>query len=212
VRITVFGASGGIGRQVVQQALDEGDAVTAVVRTTSTFELSHPSLTVVRVPTLIDPDPLVNAVAGSDAVLSSVGPRGPREVTVASTTTRGILAAVERAGVKRFLAVSAVPVGPVPPGDSWWNRRVLLPLVSSLLRGIYGDLAVMEREIEASATEWTIVRPPRLVNGNATGRFRTTIGGNVPRGRTMRRADVAAAMLRLVGDPATFRQAVGVAR
>jgi uncharacterized protein YbjT (DUF2867 family) len=212
LRITVFGASGGIGREIVRQALDAGQHVTAVVRTAADFTLSHPDLDVVRVTGLADPDPLVPALKSADAAISSVGPRGPRQVTVASTATRGILAALDLAGVRRFLAVSAVPVGPVPEGESFTNRRILLPLISTLLRGIYGDLAVMEREIRASGTEWTIVRPPRLVNGPVTGRYRTTIGGNVPRGRTLRRADVAHAMLAMVTDPATVRQAVGVAR
>lgn len=212
MNITVFGASGGIGNEVVRQALAGGHAVTAVLRTTATFELSHPYLEVCRVSGLTDPQPLVPALKGSDAAISCVGPRGPRQVTVASTTTRGILSALDLVGVRRFLAVSAVPVGPVPEGDSFWNRRVLLPLVSSLLRGIYGDLAVMEHEIQASGTEWTIVRPPRLVNGPVTGKHRIAIGGNVPRGRTTTRADVAAAMLAMLDNPATIRQAVGVAR
>lgn len=200
-----------MGREIVRQALDAGHHVTAVVRTTADFTFSHPDLDVVRVAGLTEPDSLVPALKGADAAISSVGPRGPRQVTVASSATRGILAALDLADVHRFLAVSAVPVGPIPEGESLMNRRVLLPLISMLLRGIYGDLAVMEREIEASATDWTIVRPPRLVNGPVTGKYRTTVGGNVPRGRTMRRADVAHAMLAMVADPATVRQAVGVA-
>jgi len=212
MNITVFGASGGIGRELVAQALSAGHDVTAVGRTSAAFDLTHPRLDVVRVPGLTDPGPLVPALIGRDAALSAVGPRGPRQVTVASTATRGILAALEQAGVKRFLAVSAAPVGPVPEGDSFLNRRILFPLIGTLLRGIYGDLAVMEREIAASGTEWTVVRPPKLVNGPVTGRHRIAIGANVPRGRNTTRADVAAAMLAILDDSATIRHPVGVAR
>jgi hypothetical protein len=44
-----------------------------------------------------------------------------------------------------------------------------------------------------------------------TGTYRTSIGGNVPRGYAISRANVAHAMLAALDDPATLRQAVGVA-
>jgi uncharacterized protein YbjT (DUF2867 family) len=69
----------------------------------------------------------------------------------------------------------------------------------------------MEDEIRRSGTEWTIVRPPKLVNKALTGRYRTCVGANVPRGYSVSRADVAHAMLEMLDDPATVRQAVGIA-
>jgi uncharacterized protein YbjT (DUF2867 family) len=210
MKLTVFGATGDIGGAVVRQALDAGHKVTAVVRDASRLGIDDPALEVVTVPGLTDPELLLPALEGSDAAISGVGPRGPRQVTVASSTTRGILAALAQAHVHRFVAVSAVPVGPVPPGESRRNRYLLLPLVSRLLRGIYGDLAVMEDEIRRSGTEWTIVRPPRLNGKPFTGHYRMTIGGNVPGSRVMSKADVAHAMLAALDNPATIRQAVGV--
>lgn len=212
MRITVFGATGGIGGHVVRQALDEGLAVTAVVRDPARFSLRHPALEVVAVPGLTDPAPLVPALKGSDAALSGVGPHGPRDVTVASRTIRGILRALGDAGVLRFVAVSATPVGPVPGEERWFGRRVAYPLFRTLMRGICTDLATMEAEIRGSEAEWTVVRPPRLVGGPLTKAYRTAIGANVPNSRTISRADVAHAMLAALTDPATVRQAVGVAR
>jgi hypothetical protein len=55
------------------------------------------------------------------------------------------------------------------------------------------------------------VRPPKLVNKRLTGKYRTIVGGNVPRGYAISRADVADAMLAVLDDPATLGQAVGVA-
>jgi uncharacterized protein YbjT (DUF2867 family) len=212
MKVTVFGATGRIGRHVVRQAVDADHKVTAVVRDPSRLPVRHPALEVVTVPGLTDLAPLLPALAGSDAAISTVGPSSPRDVRVASTTVRGILTALDRAGVRRFMAVSAMPVGPIPDGDSWRNRRILYPVIRTLLRGIYADLAVMEDEIRRSRTEWTVVRPPWLLNRPATGRYRTVLGANVPRARSMRHADVAHAMLAIVDDPATVRQIVGVAR
>jgi uncharacterized protein YbjT (DUF2867 family) len=76
---------------------------------------------------------------------------------------------------------------------------------------VYADLATMEEEIRTSDTDWTIIRPPNLVNRPLTTAYRTVIGGNVPRGKSIGRADVAHAMLAMLDDPATIRQAVGVA-
>jgi uncharacterized protein YbjT (DUF2867 family) len=114
-------------------------------------------------------------------------------------------------GVRRFVAVSAVPLGPVPEGESLINRRILLPFISAVARDVYADLAAMEDEIRRSTTEWTVVRPPRLVNKPRTGKYRTIVGGNVPRAYSIGRADVADAMVGVLDNPATFRQAVGVA-
>jgi uncharacterized protein YbjT (DUF2867 family) len=211
MKITVFGATGGIGGHVVQQALDAGHKVTAVVRAASSYQVEDPSLEVVRVPGLTEAGPLLDAVDGSDAVISGVGPRGRKDGPVASGSTRSILAALTKTGVRRFVAVSAVPVGPVPPGDSFLNRRLILPMISALLADTYADLRAMEADILSSATDWTVVRPPRLTDGSLTGKYRTAVGSNVPRGYLISRADVAHLMVAAVDDPAMVCQPVGIA-
>jgi len=211
MKVTVFGATGRIGEQVVRQALDAGHKVRAVVRDPARFDVSHPALEVATVPGLTDPEVLRPVLEGSDAAISGVGPRGRKDGPVASSATRGILRAMEASGVRRLVAVSAVPVGPVPEGESFVNRRIVLPLISAFARDVYADLAAMEDEIRRSTTEWTIVRPPKLVNKPLTGAYRTCVGGNVPRGYSISRADVAHAMLAALDDPATVKQAVGIA-
>lgn len=211
MKITVFGASGGIGGHVVRQALDGGHRVTAVLRQGAKFDLAADQLRVVRVPNLEDAEVLLPALEGADAVVSGVGPRGRKDGPVASNATRTVLWALEHAGVRRFVAVSAVPVGPVPAGESFLNRRVILPLIGAIARDVYVDLAAMEAEINHSSLDWTIVRPPKLVNKPLTGRYRTKVGGNVTRGYSISRADVAHLMLSVLGDRATVARSVGVA-
>lgn len=69
----------------------------------------------------------------------------------------------------------------------------------------------MEDEFRRSTVEWTVIRPPRLVNKPLTGTYRTVIGSSVPRGYTISRADAAHAMLAVLDNPATIRQPVGIA-
>lgn len=210
MKLTVFGASGRIGGLVIKQALDAGHKVTAVVRESSGY--SSPGVEVVRVPGLTDPAALMPALDGADAAISGVGPRSRKDTRVASSSTRAILAALEAAGVRRFVAVTAAPVIAPPPDDAWLNRRILHPLITTLLREIYADLARMEEDIRHSTTDWTVVRPPRLTDKPLTGKYRTAINANVPRGSTISRADVAHAMLGVLDDPATIGTAIGVAR
>jgi len=115
------------------------------------------------------------------------------------------------AGVRRFVAVSAAPLGPVPADESFLNRRLLYPMINAFAAEVYDDLRVMEADIMSSTTDWTIVRPPKLTNQPATGTYRTAVGGTVPRGYSISRADVAQLMLAVLDDPGTVKQPIGVA-
>ncbi len=212
MKLTVFGATGGIGGHAVRLALDAGHTVTAVVRDRSRLAVpDRPGLRVVTVEGLAEPGPLEPALAGSDAALSGIGPRSLKDAGIATVATRGVLGALEATGVRRFVAVSAMPVGPVPDGERFVGRRIAYPLVRLVLRKVYDDLETMEADIRRSGTEWTVVRPPRLTDKPLTGSYRTAIGANVPNGGFVSRADVAHAMLALLEDPRAVRQPVGVA-
>ncbi|MEU6881977.1 NAD(P)H-binding protein [Streptomyces sp. NPDC046712] len=209
MKLTVFGATGGIGQEIVRQALASGHEVTAVVRDPARFAVTGERLEVHRAD-LTDPDTLRGAVAGKDAVLSGLGARGRSDAGVATKLTRSVLAAMDAEGVRRLLVVSAAPLGPTPDGQTVLDKAVLA-IINSVLKDIYDDLRVMEHDLAASATDWTSVRPPKLTNKPLTGRYRSVVGGNPPRGRSLARADVAHAMLAMIDDPATVKQGVGVA-
>ncbi|MEV5968639.1 NAD(P)H-binding protein [Streptomyces sp. NPDC051921] len=209
MKLTVFGATGGIGQEIVRQALDAGHEVTAVVRDPARFTLTGERLGVFR-SDLTDPGALRGAVAGRDAVLSGLGARSRADAGVATRLTRSVLGAMEAAGTRRLLVVSAAPLGPVPAGQGVTDKAVLA-IINSVLKDVYADLREMEAELAASATDWTSVRPPKLTDKPVTGRYRSVVGGNPPRGRSLARADVAHAMLAMIDDTATVRQGVGVA-
>jgi putative NADH-flavin reductase len=212
MKLTVFGATGGIGGHIVRQALDAGHPVTAVVRDRARLDVpDQPALRVVTVPGLADPEPLEPALVGSDAALSAVGGRSLKDAGVATTATRGILGALEATGVRRFVAVSAMPVGPIPDGEGFLGRRLAYPVVRRILRKVYDDLEQMEADIRRSGLEWTVMRPPRLTDKPLSGKYRTAVGANVANGSFISRADVAHAMLAMLTDPRTIDQPVGVA-
>ncbi|GAA3392186.1 SDR family oxidoreductase [Streptomyces roseoviridis] len=209
MKLTVFGATGGIGQEIVRQALDAGHEVTAVVRDPARFTVTGARLDVFR-SDLSDPEALREAVADRHAVLSGLGARSRADAGIATRLTRSVLRAMEGSGTRRLLVVSAAPVGPVPDGQGVADKAVLA-IVNSVLKDIYADLRAMEADLAASATDWTSVRPPKLTDRPVTGRYRRVVGGNPPRGRSLARADVAHAMLAMIDDPATVKQGVGVA-
>jgi uncharacterized protein YbjT (DUF2867 family) len=212
MKLTVFGATGGIGGEAVRQALAAGHTVTAVVRDRARLAVpDHPELHVVTVDGLTEAGPLEPALFGSEAVLSGVGPRARKDAGVATVATRAILGAMAATGVRRIAAVSAMPVGAVPDGERFLGRRLAYPLVRRLLKPVYDDLATMEADLRSSGVEWTVVRPPRLTDKPLSGRYRLTIGANVPNGNFVSRADVAHAMLALLEDPRAVDQPVGIA-
>ncbi|WP_101787314.1 NAD(P)-dependent oxidoreductase [Nonomuraea indica] len=202
MRIVVFGASGGTGRELVRQARAAGHHVTAVVR-------SPGALADAVVADIFDPPSLVPLLAGHDAVLSVLGPRGRTATSVCSTAVAGITEAMAEAGVRRIVAISAQPVLRGGAGDSWWYRLTARPLLRTIYRHVYRDLERMERILAAGDTDWTVLRPPYLTDDPPAGRYRTAMDANVP-GWSLARSDLARAMLDALDDPATVRRAVGV--
>ncbi|MEU4504618.1 NAD(P)H-binding protein [Streptomyces sp. NPDC024089] len=210
MRITVFGATGGVGQEIVRQALAAGHEVTAVVRDPARLPVPLSDVQVHTAARMDDPEALREAVAGRDAVLSALGSRGRKADGVAERLTGSVLAAMETEGVRRLLVVSAAPVGPRPADDPLPDR-LARKVIGAVLKEVYADLTLMEAALARSATDWTSVRPPKLTDGPLTGKYRTAVGGTPRSGRTISRADVAHAMLTLIDDPASVKQGVGVA-
>jgi putative NADH-flavin reductase len=219
VKLTIVAATGGIGCQLLEQAIAAGHDVTAVARKPQDLAVAR---AVAADLASVDPAALQPAVAGADAVLSALGPRTKADAGVAARGTKVITQAMRAAGVRRIIVVSAAPIGTIPspgrphprrhdPGDGFIIRYVADPVVKRALRERYADLARMEDILHASDLDWTAVRPPRLTDKPATGRYRTAYGQNLRRGVFISRADVARYMLSALENAETFRQTVGIA-
>jgi putative NADH-flavin reductase len=79
MRLTIFGASGRTGRQLLNQALAAGHTATAVARDPTRLPVHHHRLKVVAADAL-DPAAIQPAVAGADAVVSALGPHPAQPV------------------------------------------------------------------------------------------------------------------------------------
>ena len=115
MKLLVFGATGGTGRALVEQALEQGHVVTAFARDPAQVRRAHPNLTVVR-GNMLDYDSVEAAVKGQEAVLSALGVRPPVGTVVLLTFAFQILA--------RVMALS---------GPAGWSVRIGGPVLALLI-------------------------------------------------------------------------------
>src|SRR5258708_12393599 len=90
MNLAIFGATGGTGRQLVAQALEEGHTVTALVRTPAAFPMQHEQLTLIQ-GDVRDAASVEAAVAGQNALLSALGTNQRGPVSVCTYGIQGIL-------------------------------------------------------------------------------------------------------------------------
>jgi putative NADH-flavin reductase len=195
MHIAVFGANGATGRLLSQQALEGGHSVVAVTRRPADFPLSHPRLTVARADVLDHPA-AASAIAGADAVLSTLGvPFTRRPIHIYSEGIASIAAGMERHGVKRLVVVSSAATDPRPHADGGFVlNKVVQPLVTATIgRTTYADMRRMEAFLRASNLEWTVLRPSGLFDADEVSAYR--LEQDHADGVFTSRADLAASML-----------------
>ena len=193
MRIAVFGATGGTGREVVAQALRGGHEVTALVRDRGRL-VTHDRLRVV-VGTLDRPELVAEVVDGADAVISALGTTEKGPVTVCTDGVRSILGAMAARGVRRLVVVSAHGVG-----ESHDHSLYVLAVWASVGHKMR-DKERMEELIDAADVEATIVRPPALSTGPHTGTYRTGPDLKIRLTSKISRADLADFLLREAATP-----------
>jgi putative NADH-flavin reductase len=188
MRITVFGATGGTGRQLVRQALDTGHVVTAVVRDPARLPIRAAGLTVLTADAF-DPAGLEAAVAGADRVVSALGARPNAKTPVRARGAEAIVAAMRATGTRRLLVVTSA--GHVPDAaDSFVTRAVVKPLIRTLMSGQLDDYARTDAAVSGSGLDWTIVRPGWLTNGAHRG-YRTSLDHGTAGANSVSRHDLA---------------------
>ena len=209
MRLTIFGATGAIGTQLLAQALGAGDEVTAIVRNPS--KLPNPAPEGLRVVTanVMNAAAIAPAIAETDAVISALGGSGREPSTVMTDGARSIIKAMREVGSRRLILISGSMVDDT--GDGPFLRYLGKPMTRRIFRGAYDDMRTAEEEVHESELEWTILRPPRLTDKPASGHYRTALDRNLPRGFTLSRADLAACTLAIVNDGSTLHRHVFVA-
>ena len=182
VKLIIFGATGGTGLCLVEQAVAAGHEVTIYARNPGT----HSRAKVIK-GDVLDRASVAEAMQGQDVVLSALGTRPWRHTDICSGGIAAIIPAMQSARVKRVIALSSQGVGDSKLGG-------VGKLAGLVLGKAFRDKLAMEVMLADSDRDWIVVRPGLLTNGAARGTWRTDVDNAITGGK-IARADVAAFML-----------------
>ena len=209
MRIAVIGATGRTGRLVLAELVSRHHQVTALTRDAAAFtevldELGVASAAVIAVEgDSRDPVALRALVDGAEAVISALGPRG-RESTVQSDTACALVPVLHDAGIRRFVGVSGAGLD-APADDKSRSARVISRLMRTFGGAVVADKAAELDILAASSLDWTLLRPPRLTDGPATGTVEIHAHRST-RSTSMSRADLASTLVDVVEDSSYVHQ------
>jgi len=184
IRLFVIGATGRTGRLLVEQALGRGHRVTAFVRNPASLGPATNLDIVVGDPR--NADPLAAALPGHDVVVLTLGHSSAGERTLLRDATEAMLSALRRTGIGRTIVVSQ--------GLAFPSGNPIVLLLKWVLARILADSIAMERLVQSTDLDWTIVRPPRLKSGGVTRGYRVHPNALGDRW-SMERADLATFLL-----------------
>jgi uncharacterized protein YbjT (DUF2867 family) len=210
MNVTVFGATGEIGRLVVRDLLAGGHDVTAYVRNPGKLGNRDPRLVTIT-GELSDEARIQQAVRGADAVISALGPRlGPgSRGTPVTDGTRNIVAAMQTEHVGRYIGL-ATPSVPDERDNPTLKAKVLPVVARLLFPNALHELVGMTTAATQSDLDWTIARITRPTGGKPKGTVRAGFLGRDKVGSTMSRADIAAFLVDQLTDERFSRAAPAI--
>jgi len=197
MRITVIGGSGRTGKLIVEQAIAAGHQVVATIRNPRHMA----ELVKLGAETqLVDLDKsefdtIVTAMQGADAVVFAAGSAGGETSELDRTGTLRTVRAAEKAGVKRYLSVSAIGA----------STGLSTRSMNDEMTDYYKQKRAAAKHITGSSLDWTIVEPAELTDDKGTGKVTASLGKLEE--KPIARADVAAVVVAALAD----RQAIGKA-
>ncbi len=184
-------------------AIENGHQVRALVRSPADQTQVVSGADVVRGDAL-DPDAVARTIAGTDAVVSTLGGfRGPESI---ATGTRNIIDAMREAGPRRLVVLQGFHVE--FPGDPKnLGKRFVEAYLALSCRPLLPYGAALGELLRATEdVSWTLVRIPRIVAGDPSGRARTGIFALGPVS-SVRLGDVATCLIELAENESSVHEA-----
>lgn len=206
MKVTIFGGTGKTGQHLVKQALDAGYDVVVLARTPSKLTTQHDKLQVLQ-GGILDEACVEQAIQGTDAVVSVLGPSSNKPDFIISRGTDNILAAMQKHDVRRIIISAGAGVR--DPKD----RPGLIDRVASLVlnlvsKNVVADMEQVVQKIRNSDRDWTVVRVPMLTDQPAQNTLKVGYVGDIsPR---ISREDMAAFMLKQLDDDTWLHSAPAI--
>lgn len=202
MELFILGATGRTGHQLTRQALERGHSVMAFVRSPEKMRIAHKKLQIIRGDPA-DTAQIKRVIGNQDAVLSALGAASHPSEAILEPASRSVVEAMRTTDVRRLVVLSMGLLFP--------DLGFIGPVLRFFLRHHARDSVAMEKVVEASGLDWTIVRPPQLTNGAAQGHYRST-ENRAPPAHSVSRADLARAILDIVENRLSVKKVVGVSK
>ncbi|MFE2147691.1 NAD(P)-dependent oxidoreductase [Streptomyces sp. NPDC059456] len=189
MQLTVLGATGPIGQQVLRQALAAGHKVTALVRDAARLPQRDDERVTVVIGDAASAADVEAAARGSQALICALGPGRDFKSTLATRTAGPVVQAMAAAGVERLVWLSALGSGDTARRQSRFQAGASKLVMGALM----ADKGIADETIARSDRAWTIALPVMFGNGGTTGDYeRIPLDGTRGRvGGRIDRADVA---------------------
>lgn len=192
MELTIFGATGQTGKHLVRQALERDHTVRAFTRSPDKIEEQHARLDVV-VGDVLDAAAVERAIAGADAVLSTLGPTENTPGERIAQGSRHIVTAMERHDVQRLIVTAGAGVGSEEDQPGIIDR-IVKGLLLVFARHVYEDMRRTVEVVRGTDLDWTVVRLPMLTDGASQEQIRVGYVGR-DTGFRIVRTDIARFML-----------------
>lgn len=204
MKIIIFGASGGVGKFVVQQSLEAGLEVTAFVRTPSKIEMNHENLNIIQGDAFNSAE-VSSAIAGHDAVISCLGSsKGMKKSEELQNMTKNIVEGMKEHNVDRIVYTASAGVHKELTG-------IMGKLIMQLLKNALIDHRAAVEYIQDAGLNYTIVRPMGLSDKEFTGEYREAASGVPAKSSSIPRADVAHFIIKALKDSSYENTSIGLA-
>ncbi len=208
MKILIIGGTGGTGKEIINQALEQGHHLTALVRTPENVKITHPNLRIVK-GNVLDYESVQEAVTGQDAVISALGhKRFFIKTSILSEGTRNVIRAMEAHQVNRFICITSLGIN-----DSRFKLGLYYTLfvIPVILFFYFWDKAKQEKLIQKSKLNWTIVRPAQMTDGKMRGVYKhgDNVGSYILT-KLISRADVAHFCLSQLSDTTYLKKTPGI--
>ena len=169
--IIVFGATGMVGKQLVQQALFKGYQVKAFGRNVYTTDyLNNENLQLVQ-GALFDAGEVHNAVKGCDAVLSALGGGFDGNDKTRSLGMKNIITQMQKAGIKRIVGVGGMGVLNADEATLLIDKDDYPPEYIPVGKEHQKAYELLKE----SGLDWTFVCPPNIIDASPTGAYITAM-------------------------------------
>ncbi len=211
MHLTVFGATGQVGKRIVQQALNRGYTVTAFGRSVeSLIDADHRNEKLIaRKGYIFDAKDVANALKDADAVVSVLGGAFDGSDKSRSLGLKNIITQMEAKGIKRLVALGGL-------GILNASENSLL-IESENYPEEYKPVGMEHLKafeyLIASSLDWSFYCPPNIFDADETGLFVTNINyAPAPNSNKINAGDLALSMLNAISKNEFIKQKVGIAQ